>query len=86
MSQVELAGRAGVPQPVLSAYERGRREPGAGTLLAVLAAAGFELRLEPAPVDPFRAGERLRQVLELADALPRRRRGPLRYPRLPAGA
>ena len=33
-------------QPTLSAYESGRRQPTLPTLLAMLARAGFDLRLE----------------------------------------
>ena len=43
MSQVELAGRAGVTQSVISAYESGRREPSLPTLAALIEAAGYEL-------------------------------------------
>ena len=81
LRQAELARRAGLPRSVLNVYERGRREPGADALATVLAAAGFELRLAAAPpVDPERAGRVLGQVLDLAEALPTRRRGSLRYP------
>lgn len=51
ISQRELARRAGVPQSMIAAYERGRREPTMPTLLALLRAAGFELRLHLAPAD-----------------------------------
>lgn len=43
MSQVELAGRAGVTQSVISAYESGRRQPSLPTLAALIEATGFEL-------------------------------------------
>jgi len=68
----------------LNAYERGHRQPGADALARVLAAAGFELRIAPAvrQVDVERAGRLLAQVLDLAEALPARRRGRLAYPRI----
>ncbi|MGH8994357.1 MAG: helix-turn-helix domain-containing protein [Acidimicrobiia bacterium] len=51
ISQRELASRAGVPQSMIAAYERGRREPTLPTLLRLLEAAGFELRLHLTPTD-----------------------------------
>ena len=81
LRQAELARRAGVPRSVLNVYERGRREPGADALARILSAAGFELGLTPVPpIDPERAGRLLTQVLDLAEALPTRRRGRLAYP------
>jgi hypothetical protein len=67
---------------VLSVYESGQRAPSTEALARILAAAGFELRLRPAvrQLDDQRAGRILEQVLELAEALPGRRRGALRYP------
>jgi transcriptional regulator with XRE-family HTH domain len=73
LTQAELAERAGIVPTVLSAYERGRREPGADTFLRIVAAAGFE----PTWVrhlDPAVQGRRLVEVLELAEALPFRPR------------
>ena len=77
-----MARRAGVSRSVLSVYESGRREPGSETLSRILSAVGYRLRLERAvrEVDHVRAGRILDQVLELAEALPGRRRGALRYP------
>jgi hypothetical protein len=70
-----------MPRSVVNAYERGHRQPGVEALANVLRAAGFELRLARAgAVDPERAGRLLAQVLDLAEALPTRRRGRLRYP------
>lgn len=45
LTQSQLAHRAGVTQSVVSAYESGRREPGFGTLVRLLRAAGFEVSL-----------------------------------------
>ena len=82
LRQAELARRAGLPRSVVSAYEHGRRQPGVDALARIAAAAGLELRIGPssAPVDPIRAGRILAQVLDLAEALPGRRRGALEYP------
>jgi len=84
LSQSELARRAGVSRSVLSVYESGRREPSSEALARILAAAGYELGLRPAVrrLDDERAGRILEQVLELAEALPGRRKGALRYPPL----
>ena len=75
ITQAELARRARIPRSVLNTYERGGRQPSAPALLRVLAAADVEL--VPAPArrlpDPVRAARILEQVLDLAEALPRRR-------------
>jgi transcriptional regulator with XRE-family HTH domain len=52
LSQVQLAQRAGVPATMISAYERDRRQPTLPTLLRLLQAAGFDLRMELVPHDP----------------------------------
>jgi uncharacterized protein len=52
MSQRELAERAGVPVTMISAYERDQRQPTLATLLRLLRAAGFDLRLHLAEYDP----------------------------------
>lgn len=84
LRQAELARRAGLPRSVLNAYEHGRRQPGVDALARIAAAAGLELRVGPASaaVDPARAGRILAQVLDLAEALPGRRRRALEYPPL----
>jgi transcriptional regulator with XRE-family HTH domain len=90
LSQAELARRAGTSQPVISAYERGHRDPSTETLRRLLAAAGerLELQLAPEPPDlpppssPEEHARRLVDVLLLADALPRRPRPDLAMPRL----
>jgi transcriptional regulator with XRE-family HTH domain len=51
MSQRELAERAGVPVTMISAYERDLRQPTLATLLRLLHAAGFDLRLHLAAYD-----------------------------------
>jgi transcriptional regulator with XRE-family HTH domain len=82
LSQAELARRAGMSRSVLSVYESGRRTPSSEALARILGAAGFELGLRRAvrELDDERAARILEQVLELAEALPGRRRGRLRYP------
>jgi transcriptional regulator with XRE-family HTH domain len=81
LSQAELARRAGMPRSVINAYERGTRQPRADALARIAGAAGMELRVVPRPrVDFEKAGRILAQVLDLAEALPQRRRGPLAYP------
>ena len=45
LTQAELARRAGTSQPVISAYEHGRRDPGIETLRRLVRAAGAELEL-----------------------------------------
>jgi transcriptional regulator with XRE-family HTH domain len=84
LSQAELARRAGIPRSVLNVYLRGRREPGADSLVRLAAAAGFDLeptKREP-PVDAERAGKILVQVLGLAEALPFRPRSEMSFPPL----
>lgn len=90
LSQAELATRAGTSQPVISAYEHGRRDPTTRTLRRLVAAAGgrLELRLasEPPDVPPPASleehGSRLVDVLLLADAIGHRNRTPLAFPRI----
>jgi transcriptional regulator with XRE-family HTH domain len=52
LSQRELAERADVPVTMISAYERDLRQPTLATLLKLLRAAGFDLRLHLASYDP----------------------------------
>jgi uncharacterized protein len=92
LTQADLARRAGTSQPVVSAYERGRRDPTFGTLRRLVAAGGERLRLDasplhgsdlPPPVDVDEHARRLLDVLSVADAVPTRRRSAtLRAPRL----
>jgi transcriptional regulator with XRE-family HTH domain len=49
LSQRELARRAGTSQSVIARIERGQASPGLETLRRLLAAAGFELRIELEP-------------------------------------
>lgn len=51
LTQRELADRLGVTQPVVAAYESGRRQPTIPTLMRIVSAAGFDLRMSLAPHD-----------------------------------
>ena len=91
LTQTDLARRAGISQPVVSAYERGRRDPTFGTLEKLVAATGERLRIEavtgssdlPPALTPEEHGRRLLDVLSVADAIPARRRAKhLEVPRL----
>ena len=46
LSQAELARRAQVSQPVISAYESGHREPGLSMLTRLVEASGHHLRVD----------------------------------------
>jgi transcriptional regulator with XRE-family HTH domain len=91
LTQAELALRAGTSQPVVSAYEHGRRDPSFGTLAKLVEAGGEQLRIDaaapmsdlPPPRDLDEHNRRLLDVLSLADAIPRRPRAAvLRAPRM----
>jgi transcriptional regulator with XRE-family HTH domain len=81
LTQADLAQAAGTSQPVISAYERGHRDPTHGTLRRLVAAAGEQLRLDagpsrsdlPPPADLREHADRLVSVLSLVDAVPRAR-------------
>ncbi len=79
-SQRALAERFGCDKTLISAYENGRREPGADQLLRLLAAASARVEVTSS-VDAGRdAAAQLEQVAALAMALPRRDAGRLAYP------
>ena len=89
LNQVEVAARAGTSQPVISAYERGHRDPSVSTLRRLVQATGGRLELSvrsgagsdlPPPADDREHAQRLMDVLSLSDALPATRRGPLNAP------
>jgi len=91
LTQAELARRAGTSQPVVSAYEHGRRDPTFATLARLIAAGGERLHVDssaphdgpPPAVDDDERSRRLVDVLLLTDAIPSRRRAAvLHAPRL----
>lgn len=91
LTQAELATRAGTSQPVISAYEHGRRNPTLTTLRKLVEAGGERLHIDaqttfsgPPPCEDLREhARRLADVLTLADAVPIRRRPPtLNAPRM----
>lgn len=92
LSQKEFAERAGTSQPVISAYERGHRDPTTATLRRLTAATGHTLELHfrhenaDGGVSPPKSveehGERLVDVLLLADAIGHGERVPLAFPRI----
>ena len=49
LSQRQLAERADVPPTMISAYERDKRQPTLPTLLRILEAAGYDLRMQLEP-------------------------------------
>ncbi len=79
LSQAELARRSGVARPIVNAYERNRREPSVAAVERLLAAAGCRLVVASAVrvPDPERAGRHLRELLDLAEAIPTRPAKPL---------
>ena len=52
LTQAQLAHRAGTTQPVISAYEHGRRDPGSEMLRKLVEAAGERLRIDAVPDGP----------------------------------
>jgi transcriptional regulator with XRE-family HTH domain len=91
LTQADLARRAGTSQPVISAYEHGRRDPTYDTLRKLVEAGGERLQLDavspppdlPPAADAHEHARRLLDVLSLADAIPARRRSSvLTAPRL----
>jgi transcriptional regulator with XRE-family HTH domain len=63
MSQMDLARAARTSQPAISAYESGKRSPSVETLTRLLAAAGFELRMQLAAPDSHDVSRRSAEKL-----------------------
>jgi len=90
LTQHALAARAGTSQATISAYESGRKQPSLETLERVLAASGARLEVvsdsrttrRPSRRELERVGRRLRDVMELAEALPSKHARALEFPRL----
>ncbi len=70
LSQRELADLAHTSRPTLSAYEHGRKSPTLETATRLLAAAGFDLALNPRITFSRQVSERGR-TLDVPTALPR---------------
>jgi len=51
VTQQQLADNAGVTQQAISAYETGRQDPRLQTLIRLVAAAGFEMRIQLVALD-----------------------------------
>ena len=69
LSQVEVARRAGIVATVLSAYERGRRQPSVEVAGRIIEAMGYDITFIRR-LDPEVQARRLVDVLTLAEALP----------------
>src|ERR1041385_4362415 len=82
LTQAELARRAGITRSVLNAYEHGTREPGADTLISIVAAAGFDIELRPL-LDFEENARTLRDVLRLPQRLAFQPSKRLMYPPFP---
>jgi len=89
LSQAEMAKRLGVTPSVLSAYERGRREPRVDVFFKAVEVAGYHVdyvqKNQPSSrrwtvPNAEEKAEVLARVVALGMALPRRDRGPLTYP------
>jgi transcriptional regulator with XRE-family HTH domain len=83
LSRRQLAERGGTSASTLSAYESGTSVPSVVTLTRLLRAAGFEAEanLRPLPLtDERELADKIEALFSFVDTLPRRRRGPLRYP------
>lgn len=73
LRQSDVAERTGIVAPVLSAYERGRRQPSVEIAGRIIEAMGYEITFLRR-LDPEVQGRRLVDVLTLAEALPFRPR------------
>ncbi len=73
LTQAQVAAATGISVTVVSAYERGRRQPGLDAAARVIAALGFRVHFIPTSSPAVRA-RRLEEALTLADALPYRPR------------
>jgi transcriptional regulator with XRE-family HTH domain len=62
LSQAELSRRTGMTRSVLSAYARGRRQPGVDALARIAAAVGLELRIGRGSEPNTTAAERMARV------------------------
>lgn len=72
-TQADVAALSGFPASVLSAYERGRRQPSLENASRIIEALGYSVKFDFV-LDPSEQARRLHDVLELAEALPYRPR------------
>jgi transcriptional regulator with XRE-family HTH domain len=70
-TQVDVAAQVGIPASVLSAYERGRRQPGLDVAGRIIETLGYQVKFVPR-LDPEVQARKLVDVLTLAEALPYR--------------
>jgi transcriptional regulator with XRE-family HTH domain len=68
-TQADVAEATGIPASVLCAYERGRRQPSLANASRIIDALGYSLKFDFV-LDPAEQARRLREVLDLAEALP----------------
>ena len=68
-TQTEVAAAVGIPASVLSAYERGRRQPSLAIASRIIDTLGYSVKFDFV-LDPCEQASRLHDVLELAEALP----------------
>lgn len=68
MTQVQLAGRAGLTQSAVARLERGGSNPTIGTLANVIAATGHRLVLAAEPARPSFDERQLRERLAMTPA------------------
>lgn len=93
LTQAQLAERAGVSRALVRNYLRGAHQPSVPQLDRLLRAAGQQLEVTVRPLQwhdpgagpkrrrtPEEQGRALVDVLDLADAIPVRRRTELRFP------
>jgi transcriptional regulator with XRE-family HTH domain len=73
LTQQQVASVVGIPATVLSAYERGRRQPGLEVAGRIIDALGYRVEFRPR-LDPEVQARKLVDVLTLAEALPYRPR------------
>ncbi|MFM8846970.1 MAG: helix-turn-helix domain-containing protein [Actinomycetota bacterium] len=71
LTQSEVAHRVGIPSTVVSAYERGRREPSFDVVCRLVDAMGFAIHVD-GRLDPEVQARKLVDVLLLAEQLPYR--------------
>ncbi|MFZ9676113.1 MAG: helix-turn-helix domain-containing protein [Ilumatobacteraceae bacterium] len=69
LTQSEVAQRVGIPSTVVSAYERGRREPSFDVVHRLVGAMGFAISVD-GRLDPVLQARKLVDVLLLAEQLP----------------